>query len=223
MDITSGISSQVAQRNQVLKNTYMLLAVSMLPTILGAWIGVETGIMRAMGSMMSLIVFLVVAFGLMYLIEKNKNSGAGVGFLLAFTFFMGLMSSNLIGSIMGLKNGGQLIMMAFGGTSAIFAGMYFLATTIKKDLSSMGKFLFVGLIMLIFAGIANIFLQSSILMIVLSVISIGIFSAYLMYDLNRIVTGGETNYISATLGIYLDVYNIFMNLLSLLGIWGGDD
>jgi modulator of FtsH protease len=222
MDITSGLSSQVAQRNQVLKNTYMLLAVSMLPTILGAWIGVETGIMAAMGSIMSLIVFFVGAFGLMYLVEKNKNSGAGVGFLLAFTFFMGLMSSSLIGNIMGMKNGGELIMMAFGGTAMIFGAMYFLATTVKRDLTSMAKFLVIGVVMLIIASIANIFLQSPILMIVLSLIAIGIFSAFLMYDINRILTGGETNYISATLSIYLSLFNIFQNLLALLGIGFGE-
>lgn len=223
MDITSGVNSHSAQANKVLKNTYMLLAVSLLPTILGAWIGVETGIMKSMGTVMTLIIFFAGAFGLMYLVEKNKNSAAGVGFLLAFTGFMGLMSSNLIGSVLGMKNGSDLIMMAFGGTAAIFGAMYFLATTIKRDLSSMGKFLFIGVIMLIVASIANIFLQSSIFMIVLSVIAMGIFSAFLMYDINRILTGGETNYISATLAIYLDVYNIFSNLLSLLGIFGGDD
>lgn len=223
MDITSSVSTQITARNQVLKNTYILLAISLLPTILGAWIGVETGIMKSMGTVMGLIVFLVGAFGLIFLIEKNKNSFVGVGFLLAFTFFMGLMASNLIGSVLGLKNGTDLIMMAAGGTATIFVGMYFLATAIKRDLSSMGKFLFVGVLMLLFAGIANVFLQSSILMIVLSVIAIGIFSAYLMYDLNRVITGGETNYISATLAIYLDLFNIFQNLLALLGIFGGDD
>jgi len=223
MEIISGVNSHTTQANKVLKNTYMLLAVSLLPTLLGAWIGVETGIMKSMGTLMTFIVFLVGAFGLMYLVEKNKNSAVGIGFLLAFTGFMGLMSSNLIGSILGMKNGADLIMMAFGGTATIFAAMYFLATTIKRDLSSMGKFLFIGVIMLIVASIANIFLQSSVLMIVLSLLAMGIFSAFLMYDINRILTGGETNYISATLAIYLDVFNIFTNLLSLLGIWGGDD
>lgn len=218
MDITSGLNSQVAQRNQVLKNTYMLLAVSMIPTILGAWIGVQTGIMAAMGTMMSLIVFFVGAFGLMYLVEKNKNSAAGVGFLLAFTFFMGLMSSNLIGSLLGMKNGSEIIMMAFGGTAMIFGAMYFLATTVKRDLTSMAKFLVIGVVMLIIASIANIFLQSPILMIVLSLIAIGIFSAFLMYDINRILTGGETNYISATLAIYLSLFNIFQNIAALLGL-----
>jgi modulator of FtsH protease len=210
------------QRNRVLRNTYWLLALSMVPTVLGAWIGVETGITRAMGPGMSAIVFLVGAFGLIFAIEKTKNSAAGVPILLGFTFFMGLMLSRLIGVVLGMNNGAGLIMTAFTGTGVIFLGMATMSTVIKRDLSSMGKFLFVGLIMLIVAGIANIFLQSSALMITLSVVAIGIFSAFIIYDLKRVRDGEETNYISATLSIYLDLYNIFQSLLSILGIFGGN-
>jgi modulator of FtsH protease len=209
------------QRNRVLRNTYWLLALSMVPTVLGAWIGVTTGITRAMGPGMSAIVFLVGAFGLIFAIEKTKNSAAGVPILLGFTFFMGLMLSRLIGLVLGMNNGAGLIMTAFTGTGVIFLGMATLSTVIKHDLSSMGKFLFIGLIMLIVAGIANIFLQSSALMITLSVLAIGIFSAFIIYDLKRVRDGEETNYISATLSIYLDLYNIFQSLLSILGIFGG--
>jgi len=214
------ITSQ-EQRNRVLRNTYWLLALSMVPTVLGAWIGVSTGITRAMGPGMSAIVFLVGAFGLIFAIEKTKNSAAGVPILLGFTFFMGLMLSRLIGAVLGMSNGAGLIMTAFAGTGVIFMGMATLSTVIKRDLSAMGKFLFVGLIMLIVAGIANIFLQSSALMITLSVVAIGIFSAFIIYDLKRVRDGEETNYISATLSIYLDLYNIFQSLLSILGIFGG--
>ena len=209
------------ERNRVLRNTYWLLALSMVPTVLGAWIGVTTGITRAMGPGMSAIVFLVGAFGLIFAIEKTKNSAAGVPILLGFTFFMGLMLSRLIGLVLGLNNGAGLIMTAFAGTGVIFLGMATLSTVIKRDLSSMGKFLFIGVIMLIVAGIANIFLQSSALMTTLSVVAIGIFSAFIIYDLKRVRDGEETNYISATLSIYLDLYNIFQSLLSILGIFGG--
>lgn len=209
------------QRNRVLRNTYWLLALSMVPTVLGAWIGVTTGITRAMGPGMSAIVFLVGAFGLIFAIEKTKNSAAGVPILLGFTFFMGLMLSRLIGLVLGMNNGAGLIMTAFAGTGVIFLGMATLSTVIKRDLSSMGKFLFIGVIMLIVAGIANMFLQSSALMITLSVVAIGIFSAFIIYDLKRVRDGEETNYISATLSIYLDLYNIFQSLLSILGIFGG--
>lgn len=212
-----------AQRNRVLRNTYWLLALSMLPTILGAWIGVQTGIARAMSPGIGLVVFLVGAFGFMFAIEKFKNSAAGVPILLGFTFFMGLMLARLIGVVLGLSNGASLIMMAFAGTAAIFFGMASLSSIIKRDLTSMGKFLFIGAIMLLVAGIANVFIQSSALMITLSVIAIGIFSAFILHDLKRVQDGLETNYVTATLGVYLSIYNVFSNLLALFGIFGGSD
>ena len=215
-------SGALAERNRVLRNTYWLLALSMVPTVLGAWIGVETGIMRSMTGGVGLIVFLVGAFGFMFAIEKFKNSAAGVPILLAFTFFMGLMLARLLGAVLGLKNGGSLIMMAFAGTGAVFFGMATLSSVIKKDLSSMGKFLFIGMILLLVAGIANVFIQSSALMITLSVLAIGIFSFFILYDLKRVQDGEETNYISATLSVYLSIYNVFSNLLALLGIFGGE-
>jgi len=211
-----GVTS-VEQRNRVLRNTYWLLALSMVPTVLGAWIGVATGITLAMGPGMSAIVFLAGAFGFIFAIEKTKNSAAGVPILLGFTFFMGLMLSRLIGAVLGLNNGTGIVMTAFAGTGAIFFGMATVSSVIKRDLSSMGKFLFVGVIMLIVASIANIFLHSSALMITVSVLAIGIFSAFIIYDLKRVRDGEETNYISATLSIYLDLYNIFQSLLSILG------
>ena len=135
---------------------------------------------------------------------------------------MGLMLSRLVGAVLGLANGGSLIMMAFAGTGAIFFGMASLSAVIKRDLSSMGKFLFIGAIMLLVAGIANVFLQSSALMITLAVLAIGIFSAFILYDLKRVQDGEETNYITATLGVYLSIYNVFSSLLALLGIFGGE-
>lgn len=219
---TTGASG-VVSRNRVLRNTYWLLALSMVPTVLGAWIGVTTGITRTMSPGIGLVVFLVGAFGFMFAIEKNKNSAAGVPLLLAFTFFMGLMLSRLVGAVLGLANGASLIMTAFAGTGAIFLGMATLSTVIKRDLSSMGKFLFIGAILLLVAGLANFFIQSSALMITLSVLAIGIFSAFVLYDLKRVQDGLETNYITATLGVYLSLYNVFQSLLALLGIAGGRD
>ena len=215
-----GTAVSVEQRNRVLRNPYWLLALSMVPTVLGAWIGVSTGLMSTLGVGMSTIVFFVGAFGLMFAIEKYKDQAAGVPLLLAFTFFMGLMLSRLIGAVLGLANGAGLIMTAFAGTGLIFLGMASLSTVIKRDLSSMGKFLFVGMIMLIVAAIANIFLQSSALMITISVIAIGIFSAFILHDLKRVKDGEETNYITATLGVYVSLYNVFTSLLSLLGLAG---
>ena len=215
-----GISAQ--QRNKVLRNTYWLLALSMLPTVLGAWIGVTTGITASLGGGMGLMVFLGGAFGFMFAIEKTKNSAAGVPVLLAFTFFMGLMLSRLIAMVLGFKNGADLIMMAFGGTAGVFFVMASLSTVIKRDLSSMGKWLTVGAVVLMVAAIINVFVASSAGMMAISVLAIGIFSAFILYDLKRIIDGGETNYISATLGLYLSLYNIFQSLLILLGIGGGN-
>ena len=210
-----------AERQRVLRNTYWLLALSLLPTVLGAWLGVATGITRSLTGGLGLIVFMGGAFGFMFAIEKTKDSAAGVPILLGFTFFMGLMLSRLIGVVLGMNNGTGIVMTAFAGTSVIFLGMASLSSIIKRDLSAMGKFLFVGAVMLMVAAIANIFLQSSAMMITISVIAIGIFSAFILYDLKRVRDGEETNYISATLAIYLDLYNVFQSLLSILGIFGG--
>jgi len=214
--------STASQRNRVLRNTYWLLALSMLPTVLGAWIGVTTGITAGLTGFTGLIVFLGGAFGFMYAIEKTKNSAAGVPVLLAFTFFMGLMLSRLVANVLGFSNGASLIMTAFGGTAVIFLGMASLSAVIKRDLGNMGKFLFIGMLMLLVAGIANVFIQSSALMITLSVLAIGIFSAFILHDLKRVQDGTETNYITATLGVYLSLFNIFQSLITLLGIFGGE-
>jgi modulator of FtsH protease len=215
---TRSVGLSAAERNRVLRNTYWLLALSMVPTVLGAWLGLTTGIARAMSPGIGMVVFLAGAFGFMFAIERTKNSAAGVPVLLAFTFFMGVMLSRLVGVILGLANGTGLIMTAFAGTGLIFFGMATLSTLIKRDLSNMGKFLFIGAIMLLVAGIANFFLQSSALMMTLSVLAIGIFSAFILHDLKRVRDGYETNYITATLGVYLSLYNVFQSLLALLGI-----
>jgi modulator of FtsH protease len=212
-----------AQRNKVLRNTYWLLALSMVPTVLGAWIGVQTGLTRMMSPGIGLVVFLVGAFGFMFAIEKNKNSAAGVPILLAFTFFMGLMLSRLVGAVLGMSNGASLVMMAFGGTAAVFLGMASLSSVVKRDLSQMAKFMFIGVILLLVAGIANFFIQSSALMITLAVLAIGIFSFFILYDLKRVQDGEETNYITATMGVYLSIYNVFQSLLALFGIAGSND
>ncbi|WP_295980029.1 Bax inhibitor-1/YccA family protein [uncultured Variovorax sp.] len=211
-----------AERQRVLRNTYWLLALSLLPTVLGAWVGVSTGITRSLTGGLGLMVFLGGAFGFMFAIEKTKNSAAGVPVLLGFTFFMGLMLSRLIAMVLGFKNGSELIMTAFGGTAGVFFVMASLATVIKRDLSGMGKFLFVGAMVLMIGAIINVFVGSTTGMLVISVAAIGIFSAYMLYDLKQIMDGGETNYISATLALYLDLFNVFQSLLALLGIFGGE-
>jgi modulator of FtsH protease len=210
-------------RNRVLRNTYWLLAISMIPTVFGAWLGVQFKFSFFSGSpLIGFMLFLTIAFGFFYAIEKTKNSGLGVAILLGFTFFMGLMLSRLIGQVMGFSNGASLIMTAFGGTAAIFGGMATIATVSKRDFSGLGKWLFAGVLVILVAALANVFLQLPALYLAISVLAIAIFSAYILFDVQQIINGGETNYISATLAIYLDVYNIFSNLLALLGIFGGE-
>ena len=210
------------QRNRVMRNTYFLLALSMLPTVLGAWIGVATGISYALSGGLGMILMLVGAFGFIYAIERTKESATGVYVLLGFTFFMGLMLSRMIAMVLGFKNGAELVMTAFGGTAGVFFLMASLSTVIKRDLSGMGKWLMIGAMVLMVGSIVNMFVGSSAGMMVISVLSIAIFSAFMLYDLKQIVDGGETNYISATLTLYLDVINVFQSLLALLGIFGGE-
>lgn len=212
-----------AERNQVLRNTYWLLALSMVPTVLGAWVGIATGFASALSPGIGLVLFLGGAFGFMFAIEKTKDSAAGVVVLLAFTFFMGLMLSRLVGSVLGRANGAELIMTAFAGTGVIFLGMASLSSIIKRDLSAMGKWLFIGALLILVAGIANIFVQSGALMITIAVLAIGIFTAFILHDLKRVRDGLETNYITATLGVYLSLFNVFQALLMLLGIGGREE
>jgi modulator of FtsH protease len=219
----NGAVSTVGVRNKVLRNTYWLLALSMIPTVLGAWIGVATGFSLTMATSpgMSFILFMVIAFGFMFAIQRFKDSSLGVVLLLAFTFFMGLILSRMIGFVLGFSNGASLIMIAFGGTGIIFASMATIATVSKRDFSGLGKWLFMGVIVLILASVANIWLHLPALMLTVSVLAIVIFSAYMLFDVQRVVNGGETNYVTATLAIYLDLYNVFVNLLAILGIFGG--
>jgi len=209
-------------RNRVLRNTYWLLAVSMLPTVLGAWVGIASGISYALSGGLGLILMLVGAFGFIYAIERTKHSATGVYVLLGFTFFMGLMLSRMIAMVLGFKNGAELVMTAFGGTAGVFFAMASLSSFIKRDISGLGKWLMVGVIILMVGSIINIFVGSSAGMMVISVLSMAIFSAFMLYDLKQIMDGGETNYISATLTLYLDVINVFQSLLALLGIFGGE-
>jgi modulator of FtsH protease len=212
-----------AQRHTVLRNTYWLLALSLLPTIAGAWLGVATGISTFLQGFVGLGIFMVGAYGFIFAINKTKNSAAGVPVLLAFTFFMGIMLSSLIGSVLhNYTNGATLVMKAFGGTAGVFFTMAMLASVIKRDLSGMGKWLFVGSLVVLVSAIMTFFFASTMFIAVVSALMVGLFTAYMLYDLKRILDGGETNYITATLSLYLSIYNVFQGLLSLLGIFGGE-
>ncbi|MDR2853447.1 MAG: Bax inhibitor-1/YccA family protein [Burkholderiaceae bacterium] len=211
-----------SERQRVLRNTYWMLALSLAPTVLGAWLGVVTGITRSLHGGLGLLVFFGIAYGFIWGIEKNKNSSTGVAILLGFTFFMGLMLSRLIATVLGLKNGPELVITAFGGTAGVFFAMATLATVIKRNLSGLGQWLFAGALVLIAGSIINVFVGSTAVMMAISTAAIAIFSAFMLYDLKRVIDGGETNYIRATLALYLDLINVFQALLALLGIFGGE-
>ena len=210
------------QQNRVLRNTYLLLALSMVPTVLGALLGVQMKFTLFAGSpMMSFIAFMAIAFAFLWGIERTKESGIGVALLLGFTFFMGLMLSRILLVALGFSNGGALIATAAGGTGAIFFTLAGVATVTRKDFSFLGKFLMIGMVVVLLAAVANIFFQIPALSLTISAVAVLVFSAYILYDISRIVNGGEQNYISATLRVYLDVYNVFVSLLNLLMAFGG--
>ena len=211
------------QQNRVLRNTFMMLALTMVPTVLGALVGVQMQFTFMSGSpLMSFLLFLGIAFGFMWGIERTKNSGMGVVLLLGFTFFMGLMLSRILQVALGFSNGASLIAMAAGGTGVIFFSLSAVATVTKRDFGFLGKFLFVGMIVVLLAAVANIFFQIPALSVTISAVAVMVFSAYILYDISRIVNGGETNYILATLSVYLDIYNVFVSLLNLLMIFSGE-
>jgi modulator of FtsH protease len=221
---SAGAQDIAVQQNRVLRNTYLLLAISLIPTVLGAAVGtkfINFSFMRA-SPIMSVLVMLAVFYGWIFMIEKNRDSSLGVVLLLGFTAFLGVMLAPLLQSILSLRNGGQLVMMAAGGTAAVFFVLSGIASTTKRDFSFLNKFLLVGFVVIMLAVLANIFLQSPVLQLTLCGAFIIFSSAIILWQINSIVRGGETNYVSATLTLYVSLYNIFTSLLQLLGILGGD-
>ncbi len=210
-------------QNRVLRNTYWLLALSMLPTVAGAWAGMRLnffGLFAAAPIMAPLLMFGVM-IGALFAVTALRNSAWGVPALFGFTFIAGLMLAPILTVAGGFRNGGQLVALAGGMTAAIFFGMAGIATVTKRDFSFLGKFLFVGLIVLIVASLANLFFQVPAVSLAISAVAVLLFSLYLLHDVGNIVRGGETNYITATLNLFLDVYNIFISLLNLLLAFSG--
>jgi FtsH-binding integral membrane protein len=222
---SAGTSENAAQQNKVLRNTYLLLAVTLLPTILGAAIGtqfINFSFMRS-SPILSVVIMLAVFYGWIFMIEKNRDSGLGVILLLGFTAFMGLMLAPLLQTILSMRNGGQMVMMAAGGTAAVFFVLSGIAATTKRDFSFLNKFLLVGFVVIMLAVVAQIFLQSPLMQLVLCGAFIIFSSAIILWQINAIVRGGETNYVSATLSLYVALYNIFTSLLQILGLSGDRD
>jgi modulator of FtsH protease len=212
-----GLTREIAIGQQrVLRNTYLLLALTMVPTIIGAYIGIATGGIIMQFPVISFFVLLAAVIGLQFAIAANRNSALGVALLLGMTFLLGWWLGPLLAVALTLKNGPQLVGVAAAGTGAIFFVMAGIATTVRRDFSFMGRFLFVGMIVLLLALIANMFLQIPALALTISSLVIVVFSLFLLHDVSRIVNGGETNYIMAATGCYISLFNIFANLLHLL-------
>lgn len=211
--------------NRVLRNTYFLLSLSMIPTALGAWLGIEFGFFRlfAGSPVLSFIAIMAGMFGFVWGIQRNQNRPLGVYLLLGFTFFMGLMLSGILTVALSMQNGPSIVTVAALGTGGIFFGLASYASVTKRDFTNMGKTLFVVLMMVMVAVVANLFLKMPALSLTISTICVGLFSMFLLMDLQRVMRGGETNYINATLSIYLDLYNLFVNLLQLLMAFAGGD
>ena len=211
------------EQNKVLRNTYMMLALTMIPTVIGAFVGMSMNFsFMAEHPIMGALLMFGAMMGMLFAVTALRNSVWGIVALLGFTLLAGVFLGPILQVALHLKNGAQLIGMATGGTGIIFFSLATIATVTKKDFSFMGKFLFIGLILLIVASLANMFFQIPALSLTLSAIAVLIFSAYILFDVSRIVNGGETNYVMATLGLYLNIYNLFINLLQLLMAFSGE-
>jgi len=211
------------EQNKVLRNTYMMLALTMIPTIIGAFVGLSVSFsFMAEHPIMAPLLMFGVMVGMLFAVSALRNSVWGIAMLLGFTFVAGVFLGPILQHALHLRNGAELVGMAAGGTGLIFFSLATVATVTKKDFSFMGKFLFIGVILLVVASLANIFFAIPALSLTISAIAVLIFSAYILYDISQIIHGGETNYVMATMGLYLNIYNIFVNLLSLLMAFTGE-
>lgn len=221
--VASNAQTLSASAHKVLRNTYMMLGLTMVPTVIGALIGMSIDFSFAAGSpIIFALVSLAVIYGMFFAVSANRNNSMGVVFLLGLTFVMGMLLGPILQVALSLRNGGELVGLAAGGTGIIFLTLSAIASTTKRDFSFMGNFLLVGIILLIVASLANLFLQIPAFSLALSGVAVLLFSGFILYDVNRIVRGGETNYVMATLALYISVYQLFTNLLHLLMAFAGN-
>jgi modulator of FtsH protease len=208
----------VLETNKVLRNTYTLLSMTLIFSALCAGVAVMVN-MPPMG----IIITLVGYFGLLFLTTKLRNSAWGLVSVFALTGFMGLTLGPIISMYLSVPNGEQVVMTAMGGTGIIFLGLSGYALTTRKDFSFLGGFLMVGILVAFLAGIASMFLSMPGLSLAVSAMFILLMSGLILYQTSQIIHGGETNYIMATVTLYISIYNLFLSLLQLLGALGGDE
>lgn len=222
VQVLTGSRALGQSQQKVLRNTYLLLALTMVPTVVGAMLGMSTAGIVLQHPILTSLVMLGAVIGLQFAIAANRNSGLGVVLLLGMTLLLGWWLGPMLNFALALRNGPQLVGLAAAGTGGILIAMSAIATTSKRDFSFMGKFLVVGMVILVIASFANMFLHMPALSLTISCLAIGVFSMFLLHDVSRIVNGGETNYIMAATGVYMSLFNIFVNLLHLLMAFAGD-
>ena len=207
-----GGAESVLASNRVIRNTYMLLSVTLAFAALTAGLSMALKLPHP-----GILITLVGYFGLFFAITKFRNSGLGVALVFALTGFMGYTLGPIISHYLSLPNGGQTVMMAMGGTAAIFLGLSGYALTTKKDFSFMGGFLMVGILLAFLAGLAAIFFEISALSLTVSAAFVLLMSGLILYETSNIIHGGETNYVMATVSLFVSIFNLFTSLLQLLG------
>ena len=212
-----GVESAIST-NKVLKNTYMLLGMTLLFSAVTAGISMAMGLPHGAALILSL-----VGFGLLFVVNRTADSSKGLVAIFAFTGVMGASIGPMLSYYLSMPNGPSVVMQALGGTALVFFALSAYALTTRKDFSYMGGFLMVGLIVAVVAMIANIFLAIPALSLTISAAVVMIMSGLILFDTSRIINGGETNYIRATVALYLDIYNLFIHLLHLLTALSGDD
>jgi modulator of FtsH protease len=219
-----GREGAVSTQNKVLRQTYMMLGLTMIPTVIGAFIGMSMNFSwMALHPFMAFGIFMAVTIGMQMAITANRNNTMGIVLLFVYTFLLGLMMGPILQHAANLQNGGQLVGLAAGGTGLIFLTMAAIGTTTKKDFGYMGKFLTIGMIVAFIAIMANMFLHLPALSIAISSVFIAVSAGFIMYEVNQIVRGGETNYVMATLSLFISIYNIFTSLLNILMSFTGRD
>ena len=213
----SAVSAEV--KNKVLRNTYQLLAMTLFFSAIMA--GVSMAV--ALPPMTSMIASIGALLLVWFVLPRTANSSSGIFVVFGFTGLLGLGLGPMLNAYLALPGGSQVIMTAMGGTGTIFLGLSGYALVTRKDFSFLGGMLFAGFIVVLVAMLANLFLQMPGLQLAISAVVILIMSGFILFDTSRIINGGETNYIMATAGLYLSIYNIFVSLLQILGVFSGDD
>lgn len=217
LNLAKSHSVVASNTNSVLRNTYWLLSLTLLFSLVTAAVGMKTGIV------VPWFVSLIVSLGLLFGVHKTADSATGIGLVFAFTGWMGFTLAPILNFTLALPQGGSILMQTVALTGSVFLGLSAYAVTTRKDFSFMSGFLFAGLIILIAGGLLNLVVESSVLQLTLAGAGALIFSALILLDTSRIVNGGETNYIRATVALYLDIYNLFIYLLQLIMAFTGND